>query len=87
MLADGSALEFPYNSGSNLPLMLPNKIAQMGLTFKNSQLFESMGTSEFVTVADDMNENILASQKELLKWHWKLGHVNFKWIQKLTTTP
>jgi len=86
-LADGSALEFPYNSGSNLPLMLPDKITQMGLTFEDSQLFESIGTSEFVTVADDVNENIPASQKELLKWHWKLGHVNFKWIQKLATTP
>jgi len=86
-LADGSALEFPYNSRKNLPLMLPNKITQMGLTFEDSQLFESMGTLEFVTVADDMNENIPASQKELFKWHWKLGHANFKWIQKLATTP
>jgi len=34
-----------------------------------------------------MNENIPASQKELFKWHWKLGHANFKWIQKLATTP
>jgi hypothetical protein len=27
------------------------------------------------------------SQKELLQWHWRLGHANFKWIQRLASMP
>jgi len=86
-LADGSDLEFLYNSGSNLLLMLPDMMVQMGLTFEDSQLFKSLGTSANVTVVNDLNQNIPASQKELLTWHWKLGHAHFKWIQKLATMP
>jgi len=86
-LADGSDLEFPYTSGSNLPLMLPDMMVQMGLTFEDSQLFKSVGTLASVIVVNNLNQNIPASQKELLTWYWKLGHVHFKWIQKLTTTP
>ena len=37
-LADGSKLEFPYNHGSNLPLMLPSvNQAIAGLTFEDQQ--------------------------------------------------
>jgi hypothetical protein len=86
-LADGSDLEFPYNQGSNLPLMLPHTTTQMGLTFEDSQLFRELGSAALVTVADDMNQNITASQKELLTWHWKLGHAHFDWIQKLAAKP
>ena len=86
-LADGSSLEFPYNAGSNLPLMLPAKMAQMGLTFEDCHMVRDTGPSAYVTVANDMNQNLTASQKELLTWHWKLGHANFKWIQKLATKP
>jgi hypothetical protein len=27
-----------------------------------------------------VNQNITAAQKELLKWHWRLGHANFQWL-------
>lgn len=84
-LADGSGVEFPYNSGSNLPLMLPDTIMQVGMTFEDSELFKDLGTSANITVADVENQNLTASQKELLTWHWKLGHANFRWIQKLAT--
>ena len=29
------------------------------------------------------NLNLTASQKELLKWHWKLAHISCRWIQTL----
>jgi len=69
MLADGSTLEFPYNQGSNLPLMLPdcNK-SPMGLTFEDVTMLRADAPSIFLSVADESNQNMTASQKELLKW-------------------
>jgi len=86
-LADGPELEFPYNGGSNLPIMLPTKMVQMGLTFEDSHLLMDMGSSAFLMVGNNLNQNITASQKELLTWHWRLGHANFKWIQRLAAKP
>jgi hypothetical protein len=43
--------------------------------------------SSFLSIADETNQNLTASQKELLLWHWKLGHADFQWIQHLTSTP
>ena len=34
-------------------------------------------------VADDANLNLNVHQKELLKWHYKLGHIGFKHLQWL----
>ncbi len=34
-------------------------------------------------VLDNSNLNLTSSQKELLKWHFCLGHLNMRWIQKL----
>jgi hypothetical protein len=88
-LADGSELEFPYNPGSNLPLMLPSvNQAVAGLTFEDSQyLTRPTLLSSFLSVADETNQNLTASQKELLVWHWKLGHAGFQWVQHLASTP
>jgi hypothetical protein len=88
-LADGSKLEFPYNPGSNLPLMLPSvNQAVAGLTFEDrNYLTQPNLLSSFLSVADETNQNLTASQKELLLWHWKLGHAGFQWIQHLASTP
>ena len=35
-------------------------------------------------VTDDASQNLTASQKELLlKWHYRLGHLGFQWLQWL----
>jgi len=86
-LADGSKLEFLYNPGSNLPLMLPDVQTPVGFTFKDKATFSVLGDQAFMSVANEVNQNIMASQKELLKWHWKLGHANFNWIQKFAAHP
>jgi len=85
-LADGSNMEFPYNVGSNLPIMLSTCMVQMGLTFEDHQLLQEMGTSAYVTVADELNQNLTASQKELLTWHWRLGHATFDGSRSLQQT-
>ena len=83
-LADGSTLVFPYNSQNNLPLMLPTTSRNVGLTFEDAcVLGDGFSARTFMSVADETNQNLTASQKELLIWHWKLGHANFQWIQTL----
>jgi hypothetical protein len=87
-LSDGSVLEFPYNCGNNLPLMLPKVIVPVGLSFEDTQvLMDGTQLRGLMSVADEMNQNITASQKELLMWHWRLGHAGFQWVQKLATVP
>jgi hypothetical protein len=34
-------------------------------------------------VTTETNTNLTTGQKELLKWHYKLGHLDFKWVQWL----
>jgi hypothetical protein len=41
----------------------------------------------FLNVTDEVNQNLTASQKELLLWHWRLGHAHFQWIQMLAAKP
>jgi hypothetical protein len=37
-----------------------------------------------LNVLNDVNVNLTTAQKELLRWHFKLGHFNLRWIQSLT---
>jgi hypothetical protein len=83
-LADGSLMEFPYNLGSNLPIMLPTEAHTCGLIFEDVSYFNDVdGLRSFLSVAEQTNQNLTASQKELLLWHWKLSHAGFQWVQKL----
>merc|ERR1712153_270816 len=44
----------------------------------------TISSGDFSTfLADIENPNLSPSQKELLVWHWKLGHVNMPRIQRL----
>ena len=44
----------------------------------------TLSSGDFSTfLADIENPNLSPSQKELLVWHWKLGHVNMPRLQKL----
>ena len=97
-LSDGTSLVFPYNRDTNLPFMLPtsNRMPNVnqecvnngrhvvGLDDNDINLFSAPDELfELMTVADETNQNSSKSQKELLQWHWKLGHCNFQWIQAL----
>ena len=103
LLHNGDKLTFPYNCETNLPFMLPatkTKSKKHSLTFPTSEravagLTHADVTSfsdpdslmSLMTVADEANQNLTAAQKELLHWHWKLGHCNFQWIQALAAKP
>eukprot|EP00957_Ditylum_brightwellii_P116320 8872529-Ditylum_brightwellii.AAC.1 len=36
-------------------------------------------------ILDDSNTNLSNSQKELVAWHYTLGHLGFDWLQHLMT--
>ena len=36
-----------------------------------------------ICLTEEANANLTSSQKELLRWHYKLGHISFKQIQWL----
>ena len=87
-LSDGSLLQFPYNTNNNLPLMLPVEPHHIGLTFDDvSTLGDGHSVHNYMSVADETNQNLISAQKELLLWHWKLGHANFQWVQTLCRDP
>ena len=71
VFAEGGTMSFGYASGSNLPIAYPDGNVA------------SRGPTSLPTVVDNVNINLTAAQKELLKWHWKLGHFNCQWIQTL----
>jgi hypothetical protein len=79
-LPDATILRFPYASGSNLPIMFTTQEHNIvGLTYYDlHQLSDPVVTSTYITVADETNQNLTAAQKELLLWHWRLGHIHFK---------
>jgi hypothetical protein len=82
---DRSALEFPYNQGSCLPMMLTKDYLKQlhvaGLLLEECLYLAS--THALPSIVDTTNLNLTSSQKELLLWHTKLGHVNMCWIQSL----
>ena len=87
-LHDGSLLHFPYNANNNLPLMLPVEPHHVGLTFDDiTALGDGHSVHNYMSVADESNQNLTQAQKELLLWHWKLGHANLQWIQTLCREP
>ena len=87
-LHNGSLLHFPYNANNNLPLMLPAEPHHVGLTFDDATaLGDGHSVHNYMSVADETNQNLTRAQKELLLWHWKLRHANLQWIQTLCREP
>jgi hypothetical protein len=63
--------------------MLPDHSAiSVGLGRADLSSFLSM-LSTLLSVTDQTNQNLCPAQKELLLWHFKLGHAGFQWCQKL----
>jgi hypothetical protein len=89
----GTILEFPFNEGSNLPLMLTNRHFNkpdkfVGLTFQDAlTLADCEGLPALLTVVDEANSNLTPAQKELLYWHQRLGHADPQRIQMMLSQP
>jgi hypothetical protein len=86
-------LEFPFQLSSNLPLMLTTRHFRksknvVGLPFQDETTLSDLnGMTTFLTVADERNQNLTASQRELLLWHQKLAHTDMQRIQALLRDP
>jgi hypothetical protein len=92
-LIDGTTLHFPYQDGSNLPMMLTaahfkSQSKFVGLCFQDAEfLGKHDELSAFIKIADETNQNMTASQRGLLYWHQRLGHANMARIQVSLTEP
>jgi len=62
-----------YNASSNLPIARGFCAADI----------DTVGGKLNLCVTDEVNQNLTASQKLLLKWHFKLGHLAFQHVQWL----
>jgi hypothetical protein len=79
---DTGDLRFLYHECNNLPLATIDRGKHSG--HLAMEQLEDLGTDRIqLSVADETNQNLTGAQKELLGWHWKLGHANMPWIQKL----
>ena len=68
---NGVKMTVPYHCHSRLPIakaFLTEQLNKTTLEAHNSLL-------------DEVNQNLTGTQKELLKWHYRLGHVAFAWLQ------
>jgi len=81
----GEQLTFPYSLGGNLPMMyLDNKVLQAGVTSEMEILFKHSPVMEDAShLLNEQNHNLSNPQKELLLWHYRLGHAGQHWIQDL----
>ena len=83
--ASGINLEFPYQPGNNLPLMLTDKHLQSAdptcqALLNLNQPDRAYNVQQLI---DENNHNLAKPQKELLLLHYRLAHAGFGWIQDL----
>jgi hypothetical protein len=84
--SEGATFNFPntrarltfHMDRAPLPVAQPTTSGNLKTSFGNS----AYDTSYNVLHAD--NINLTLPQKELLAWHFRLGHFNLRWIQRLT---
>jgi len=78
-LPNGKQLTFPFFLGNNLPMDV--EPTPTGLSFED--LHEVASKLIAISVVDETNANLTSEKKELLGWHWKLGHIGFDWLRRL----
>ena len=71
-------LTIPYDPKSNLP--------ELKGSLPENEKRQVLALSGILQVTDDANRNLTGAQKELLKWHYRLGHVGFQWLQWLISS-
>ena len=69
----------PFDPASHLPV---------SIAYNSTSAFDSAANSLYnvMTTVDDNNHNLSPAEKELLRWHCKLGHLSFKKVQHLMRT-
>ena len=67
-----------YDPNTNLP--------NHGTTLRNQREKEVKALASAVYVTNEANQNLTPSQKEIIRWHFILGHFGFQHIQWLIRT-
>ena len=83
---EGAELIAPYHPSNNLPTLFVNNEQTKGDINITEGIIPN-SSDVFSSVAGETNQNLTASQKELLIWHWKLAHIGFQWLQTLMSSP
>jgi hypothetical protein len=80
-LPNGIQLTFPYYAGNNLPMAFEPPTSSNFLSFDDLEEISSRLIA--LSVLDETNANLSSEKKELIGWHWKLGHLGFQWLRRL----
>ena len=84
---DGGVMCFPFHHNNNLLFMLLDiHPSLLSVSRKDVTLITNPNTI-LMSVADQTNQNLAASQKELLVWYWKLIHAYMPWVWSLFQEP
>ena len=73
--ANGQQMTVPYHARCNLPIAYGYSHGQLERVGKELQ--------SHICLADQENINLSSTQKQLLRWHYRLGHIGFQWLQSL----
>jgi hypothetical protein len=76
-LKSNICLSIPFQQGNNLPFLFTTDLVPDPLENIPNDL------KAHLSVVDQTNQNITGAQRELLLWHWRLGHIGFQWLQAL----
>jgi len=75
------SLYFDYHKGNNLRMATSVPSDMVAAVCMAFDAFTSQDVSS--SLVEEHNQNLSQAQKELLQWHWKLGHCGFQQIQTL----
>jgi GAG-pre-integrase domain len=81
MTADAITMSWPDNSVLTISYDARSLMPRIRAYHDASKIVEQLGQIGCVT--SDANANLSHGQKDLLKWHYKLGHLDFKVVQWL----
>lgn len=76
MRKDGRTITCPLCPRTNLPMIKASPAYVISQKSKELNL----------CITEESNQNLSLAQKELLRWHFRLGHLNFKSVQLLLRT-
>lgn len=80
-LDDGCKLEFAYDIYNNLPMGKTKATQKSALSMVTDPLPEGVDINAMLH--HECNQNLTRSQKDLLHWHWRLGHTSQTRVQGL----
>ena len=81
---DGAKGKLKFKDNGEIVICPLDKRTNLPLIETMSGNIERLRTTELnMCITDEANQNLSAAQKELLRWHFKLGHLSFSSIQLL----